>query len=309
MKKIFLILASLFILQSCQKNEKTFDASGSFEAEEVIVSAQQSGQLLLFPIHEGDLLQKNQTVGSIDVTDLLLQKAQVQASIGSLQEKLNTPAPQINVVKKQLAVQQTQLGSLQKEKNRVESLLKAEAATQKQFDDISAKVEEVKKQLAVSEEQIELYNATVNTQNRAVLSEKNPLQKKVAQVDELIRKGKIINPIKGTVLTKYALEGEMAGIGKALYKIANLDTMTLRVYVTGRQLPSTQLGQVVKVKIDNGEAFKEYKGKIFWISDKAEFTPKTIQTKEERQNLVYAVKISVPNDGFLKIGMYGEMLF
>jgi HlyD family secretion protein len=173
---------------------------------------------------------------------------------------------------------------------------------------MSAKVDEAQKQIAVTKQQLKLYTSNISTQNRSILSERAPLQKSVEQVENQISKGQIINPISGTVLSKYAMEGEMAAPGKALYKIANLDTLVLRAYITGSQLASIKLGQQVNVRIDDGnKKYKNYKGKISWISNKSEFTPKTIQTKNERANLVYAIKIRVPNDGFLKLGMYGEM--
>jgi HlyD family secretion protein len=209
-----------------------------------------------------------------------------------------------------MSVLQSQIDYLKKERQRTENLVRADAATQKQLDDITAKLTEAQRQLLVSKQQIALNKSNVNTQNRSVLSEKEPLQKAVAQIQEQINKGYIINPIKGTVLTQYAFAGEVTSAGKALYKIANTDTMTLRAFVTGSQLPAIKPQQQVQVKTDDGKGnYKMYTGTIYWISDKAEFTPKTIQTKDERQNLVYAMKVSVPNDGYLKIGMYGELDF
>ncbi|HEY4155881.1 MAG TPA: HlyD family efflux transporter periplasmic adaptor subunit, partial [Puia sp.] len=184
-----------------------------------------------------------------------------------------------------------------------------DAAPAKQLDDINTQIEQLQKQIAVSHQQINLDNSNTAAQNRSILSEKGPLEKTVRQFQEQISKGQIVNPITGVVLTSYALKGEMAIIGKPLYKIANTDTLYLRAYITGDQLPGIKLGQAVQVRIDQGEKkYKRYPGTIEWISDKSEFTPKTIQTKEERANLVYAVKVRVKNDGFLKIGMYGEVL-
>ncbi len=168
----------------------------------------------------------------------------------------------------------------------------------------------MQKQIEVTKQQIALDESNVSTQNRNVFSEKDPLEKSVAQIQDQINKGRIINPINGTVLTKYALAGEMITTGKALYKIANLDTLTLRAYITGSQLTTIKLGQQVQVLIDKGKKeYSQYAGTISWISDKSEFTPKTIQTKDERADLVYAIKIRVKNDGFIKIGMYGEVKF
>ena len=305
------ILISLcVVVVSCNSNNNKSDASGNFEADEVIVSAQQNGQILAFNVNEGDTLSYGKVVGYIDTSNLVLQKAQVQATIQSLREKTTDPEPQIELVKKQLAVQQTQLARLKKDQQRYKNLLEADATTQKQVDDINAQVEETKRQIAVSQQQINLYNSNIATQNRSVLSEKAPLQKSIAQIEDQISKGQIVNPVKGTVLTKYAMQGEMATIGKPLYKIADIDTITLRAYITGSQLPQIKLGQQVKVLIDSGaHSYKEYPGTISWISDKSEFTPKTIQTKDERANLVYAIKIRVKNDGYLKIGMYAEVKF
>lgn len=311
-KRLKIVSVLLFVVAatSCNNNNDNADASGNFEADEVIVSAQQNGEILSFNVDEGDTLSYGKVVGYIDTSDLVLQKAEVQATLQSLHEKTTNPEPQIELVKKQLAVQQTQLAHLEKDQQRFQNLVKADAATQKQLDDINAQVEETKRQIAVTQQQINLYHSNIATQNRSILSEKAPLQKSIAQIEDQISKGQIINPVKGTVLTKYAMQGEMATIGKPLYKIADIDTITLRAYITGSQLPQIKLGQQVKVLIDSGsKAYKEYPGTISWISGKSEFTPKTIQTKDERANLVYAIKIRVKNDGYLKIGMYAEVKF
>jgi HlyD family secretion protein len=305
---IFLLLAVL--ASSCNQNKLKTDASGVFESDEVIVSAQQNGQILSFPIKEGDTVRKGAIIGNIDMSNTVLQKQQVQATIQALGEKTTNPQPQIELVKKQVAVQQSQLAQQLKERARTENLLKADAATQKQLDDINALIDQLKKQIAVNEQQIALDQSNIATQNRTIFSEKAPLEKSVAQIQDEINKGQIVNPISGTVLTKYALQGEMTTVGKALYKIADLDTVTLRAYITGAQLTGIKLGQLVKVYIDDGsKKYKEYPGQVSWISDQSEFTPKTIQTKDERANLVYAVKIRVKNNGYLKLGMYGEVKF
>jgi HlyD family secretion protein len=307
-------LGLLFILGlaalSCNQNKYKSDASGVFESDEVIVSAEQTGRLLSFTINEGDTIKMGAAIGNIDVSNVELQKQQVQATINALKEKTTNPQPQIELVKKQLAVQESQLAQQGREKTRTENLIKADAATQKQLDDINSSIDQLEKQIAVSKQQIKLYESNIGTQNRSITSEQNPLEKSVAQIQDQINKGTIINPLTGTVLTKYALQGEMTSVGKALYKIANLDTLTLRAYITGNQLTNIKLGQPVKVLRDDGaKNFKEYPGEIYWISDKSEFTPKTIQTKDERANLVYAIKIRVKNDGLLKLGMYGEVNF
>jgi HlyD family secretion protein len=232
----------------------------------------------------------------------------VQASIKALNEKTVNVIPQVQLLQNQLAVQQSQLNTLQHEKTRIENLLKADAATGKQLDDINAQIDVAVKQLDVTRQQINVQRSNVSTQNRSILSEADPLKKRIAQLQDQAQRGQIINPVSGTVITKYAEQGEVTAAGKALYKIADLSSLYLRAYITGIQLPQIKLGQTVKVMIDDGEKkYKEYTGAVTWISDKAEFTPKTIQTKEERANLVYAIKVKVKNDGFLKIGMYGEL--
>ena len=175
---------------------------------------------------------------------------------------------------------------------------------------MNAAIDQLKKQIAVTRQQLTLNTYNTHTQNRSILSEKSPLEKNAAQIQEQINKGQVINPVTGTVLANYALQGEMQVTGKPLYKIANTDTLDLRAYITGTQLPQIKLGQQVKVRIDQGKkAYKEYAGTIIWISGKSEFSPKTIQTKDERANLVYAIKVRVKNDGYLKIGMYGEVIW
>lgn len=300
----------LLFLAACNGNGNNSDASGTFESDEVVVSAQANGQILQFTIEEGMTIPKDSVVGQIDPTNLSLQKEQVQASINALSEKTADVNPQVKLLNDQLAVQQTQLNNLLHEKNRIENLLKLDAATGKQSDDINFQIESVKKQIDVTQQQIHVQQNNVATQNRSILSEGKPLEKRVAQLDDQLQKTNIVNPASGTVITKYAEAGEVTAMGKALYKIADLTYLNLRAYITGDQLSQVKLGQQVKVKVDDGkDKYRDYTGDIIWISDKAEFTPKTIQTKDERANLVYAVKIKVKNDGYLKIGMYGEVVF
>jgi HlyD family secretion protein len=301
---------SLVILISCGHNQNKFDASGTFEADEVIVSASASGKILSLDIDEGSVVARDSIVGLVDPTDLSLQKQQVQASIEALNEKTSDVTPQVKMLQDQLNVQQTQLDNLLHERARIENLVKEDAATKKQLDDINFQIESAKKQMNVTMQQINVQRNNVATQNRGILSESKPLQKKAEQLQELLNKTNITNPINGTVITKYAETGEITSNGKPLYKIADLSTLNLRAYVTGGQLPQIKLGEQVTVLIDSGENnFRKLPGTIIWISDKAEFTPKTIQTKDERANLVYAMKIKVKNDGYLKIGMYGEVKF
>ncbi|OWY21331.1 HlyD family secretion protein [Sphingobacteriales bacterium UPWRP_1] len=309
---------------SCQKNNHQFDASGTFEANEVIVSSETAGKIIQMFAEEGKTLPKDTPAAVIESTALELQKAQIEAGIEALQQKTSDAGPQIAVLEQQaaaqeqqVAAQQEQLRILEREKKRTENLLKAEAATQKQLDDINGQIAVLQKQIAATQQQIEAtrkqvaaQKATVATMNRSILSEKKPLEKRVEQVNEQLQKTTVKNPITGTVLVKYAEAGEVTAPGKPLYKIANLNVITLRAYVSGAQLSQIKLNQQVKVLVDaEGDTYKEYSGIISAISDKAEFTPKTIQTKEERVNLVYAMKITVKNDGYLKIGMYGEVKF
>jgi HlyD family secretion protein len=305
-----LSLIAITLVIACNRNENKFDASGTFEADEVIVSASTSGKILSLTIDEGSTIAKDSIIGLIDPVDLSLQKQQVQASIEVLGEKTTTAAPQVKLLEDQLSVQTTQLNDLDHERKRIENLLKDDAATKKQLDDINFQIESLKKQMNVTRQQINVQKSNVATQNRSILSEGKPLQKRAEQLQEQLNKTNILNPVTGTVITKYAEAGEVTSSGKALYKIADLSVMTLRAYVNGEQLPQIKLGQQLTVFVDSAaNHYRQLPGTITWISDKAEFTPKTIQTKDERANLVYAVKIKVENDGYLKIGMYGDVRF
>lgn len=312
MQKVILLLTgfTFTLLVSCTNKGSDFDATGTFETDEVIVSSELGGKILSFSIEEGNTIGKDSIIGLIDATNVSLQKEQAEATIESLGDKTANVGPQVKLLQDQLAVQQSQLNNLLHERQRIENLIKADAATGKQLDDINAQVDVVKKQMSVTQQQINVQQSNVATQNRSILSEGKPLSKRVAQLDDQLKKASIVNPVDGTVITKYAQAGEITAPGKALYKIADLSVLTLRAYINGVQLSQVKLGQTVKVLIDDGkDSYKELPGTITWISDKAEFTPKTIQTKEERANLVYAMKIKVKNDGYLKIGMYGEVKF
>ena len=307
--KRLLIMALAAGLVSCANNSDDADASGTFEADEVIVSSELTGKIISFDIEEGQTFAKDQVVGVIDAENLVLQKEQVEASIKALQEKAADIGPHVELLQDQLKVQQSQLANLEHERKRIANLLKEDAATGKQLDDINAQIDVLQKQMTVTRQQIDVQRSTIRTQNRTVLSEGQPLKKRVEQIQEQIGRANITNPIKGTVITKYAEAGEITSPGKALYKIADLGTITLRAYISGSQLSAVKLGQNVHVRVDKGEDdYREFTGTITWISDKAEFTPKTIQTKDERANLVYAIKVKVKNDGYLKIGMYGEVI-
>jgi HlyD family secretion protein len=298
MKKILKIAAlSAFVLLavSC-KNENTFDASGSFEAVEVIISAEANGILQEFNIEEGQIIQAGQLIGYVDSTQLYLKKKQLETQIVALLAK----KPNIPV---QLSALHEQLKTAVVEQQRIVNLVKSDAATTKQLDDINAQIEIIKKQ-------IDAQKSTLVISSEGINKDVLPLQVQVEQLNDQLQKCKIINPTNGTVLTKYAEPNEMAATGKALYKIADLSTIILRVYISSDQLAQIKLRQKVKVHTDDGSGgMKEDEGTITWISDKAEFTPKTIQTKEERANMVYAIKIKMQNDGIYKIGMYGEVRF
>ena len=305
-----ILLIALIQLVACGKNKNQFDAQGSFEADEIMVSPEVNGKIISLMVAEGDTLVAKQVVGKIDDKNWSLQKEQVEASIDALSQKTTSVQPQVDLLNEQLALQSVQLRNAQKEFARAEGLFKKDAATAKQVDDLRFQVDALQKQMDVTKEQMRLQKAINTSQNRSILSEKKPLEKRAEQLEDMVGKAAIVNPINGTVIVRYAEEGEMAVAGKALYKVANLSELTLRAYVTGDQLSLLKIGQPVKVFVDKGaEEYKEYVGTLTWISSKAEFTPKTIQTKDERANLVYAIKVKVKNDGLLKIGMYAELKF
>ena len=308
MKNTTLIIALAALIACNHKNN--YDASGNFTADEVIVAAQQTGQLIAYDVQEGKTLTECQKVGQINVEVLKLQKEQVEATIASLKDKTINPDPQVALIQSQYQVQKAQLQHQERELARVQQLVAGGAATQKQLDDLSALVDQLRKQLTVTQNQLKVSLTNINSQNRNVLSQEAPLQKNAEAVQAQINQGEIINPIAGTVLVNYALKGEMQTFGKPLYKIANTDILTLKAYITGNQLSQIKLGQAVTVHTDAGKGqYRTYQGNITHIADKAEFTPKTIQTQSERANLVYAIKIKVKNDGYLKIGMYAEVKF
>lgn len=304
-----LLLLALFT--ACTKYAPKADAYGNFEAEERIISAEASGKILSLNLEEGQNLKAAQIVGSIDSLQVALKQAQLKASIQAIVAKSPAIGAQLAVYEKQIASVQQQLNTLEREKQRVENLLKNDAATPKQLDDLNAQIEATQRQLDVIGEQKSASNANLGVQKSGLLAEVLPLQKQVAQLEDQLAKCRITNPTDGTVLVKYAEPGEITGFGKPLYKTADLSKLTLRAYVAGDQLTKVKVGQDVKVFVDVEDGKQqEFIGKIRWISPRAEFTPKVIQTKEERVNLVYAVKITVANEaGMLKIGMPAEVKF
>jgi HlyD family secretion protein len=287
--------ALVLFLMGCGNKKGNYDASGTFEAVETLVSAQATGQIEAFNLIEGQQLTANTEIGYIDTTQLYLKKEQLLASMKAVDSRSYNVSLQIASIKQQISKQQTELA-------RFQNLVKSNAANQKQVDDIQASIDLLQRQLAAQTE-------TFQNANNSISSEIKSLSIQVEQVEDLIRKSIISSPIDGTVLAKYAEKGEIAVQGRALFKIADVNNMFLRAYITADQLNKLKLNQSVSVFADFGnKEMKEYSGTIAWISDKAEFTPRTILTKNERANLVYATKIAVKNDGYLKIGMYGELM-
>lgn len=288
-------IALAFTVSACGSNDNGIDGSGTFEAVETTVSAEVTGRLVSFTIVDGQQVRRDELLGVIDTTQLVLRKQQLQAQIQALLSR----KPQVAT---QIAALQEQLRGAKREQERVAKLVKADAATQKQLDDAGTAVDVLTKQIDAQLSSLDITTSSLDSETR-------PLVVQIAQIDDQLERSRLTAPFDGTVLTTYADPYELAVTGKALYKIADLRTLILRAYVTNDQLTQIKLGQKVKVTVDHGSGDRTYTGTISWISDKAEFTPKTIQTKDERANLVYAVKIRVPNDGYLKIGMYGEIGF
>lgn len=284
------------VLGACTSQEEQYDASGIFETTEVIVSAKGTGELQSFQVEEGQAVRQGEVLGWIDTLQLSLKDRQLAASL------LATESKRLDE-KRQVAHLRQQIENLQREKERFTTLLNAKATTAKQVDDIDYQIKVLQNQLVATQEQINSSNSSLSRQSESIQAQR-------AQMEDQIRNAMISSPITGTVLTKYAEQGEFAVPGKALFKVADVSQMKLRAYITADQLTQLQIGQAVAVYADRGITDrKRYAGRVVWIADKAEFTPKTIQTRNERANLVYAVKIAVENDGFIKRGMYGEVRF
>ena len=281
-----IMATSLF---SCGNDKGKADGYGNFEATEITISAENSGKLMQFNVNEGDKLKKDQLIGYIDTIPLALNREQLAVSKAVVSSKSKGVLSQIAVLNSKLKIANTN-------KSRVENLIKDNAGTQKQLDDVTGEIDVIKNQIR-----------SVEIQNAPVVNELRSIDVQLKQIDDQIQKSKITNPLNGTVLTKYAEPNEITAFGKPLYKIADLSTMQLRVYISETQLSTIKIGEDVTVKIDDATKMKSYKGTISWIASEAEFTPKIIQTKEERVALVYAVKIDVKNDGSLKIGMPAEL--
>ena len=288
MKKVitFLILTSLI---SCNKSNDKANGYGNFEATEVTISAEASGKIEYLKLEEGDILEPKMQVGLIDTTQLYFNKQQLIASKSMVYSKSANVLSQVKVL-------QEQLKTTLIEKKRIQNMFAENAATKRQVDEIDGKVNVIQEQIK-----------SVQTQNAPIVNEIKSIDVQIEKINDQIQKSQIINPIKGTVLAKYAESNEVTTFGKPIYKIADISEMTLRVYVSETQLSNIKVGQNVTVKIDAEKEMRSYQGTISWIASSAEFTPKIVQTKEERVNLVYAVKIKVKNDGSLKIGMPAEM--
>ena len=296
MRHLTVLVTLIILLSACNTQKKDYDASGMFEATEVIVSAETTGKILTLNIREGQWVEPSEILGLIDTTQLFLQKVQL------LQSKKQAGARKQDVVT-QLAALEEQLAYQQREKTRVEKLIAAKAGNTKLLDDIDAQIAIIQKQIAATKENLE-------KNNQGVSDNVGLVDAQIEAINDMIFKAHIQSSIAGTILTKYAEAGEVTTMGRPLFKVADVENMYLRAYITSAQLTQIKLEQQVKVYADFGEKERrEYEGVITWISPEAEFTPKTIQTKDERANLVYAVKILVVNDGYLKIGMYGEVKF
>lgn len=296
MKRSFAYPLLVLLAASCVEGNKAYDASGVFESTEVTVSAEGNGKILSLDLQEGDRLEAGQIVGCIDTVQLHLSEIQLEASrraVGS--GRLD--------ISRQIAALESQIGKQRQELDRFTKLEKAGASNRKQVEDIQAQIETLERQLAAQKE-------SLNSSNRNVSGQADALEAQIEQIRDRIRKCVITSPVAGTVLAKYSEAGEFAALGRALFKVADIDNIRLRAYITADQLTTLKLGQQVRVFADQGSyGRKEYAGTLIWISDKAEFTPKTIQTRDERANLVYAVKIAVENDGLIKLGMYGDIKF
>ncbi len=296
MKQVILLNFVLLFLAACNRGDGDFDATGTFEATEILVSSEANGKIMELNIEEGDRLDAGALVGYVDSTQLYLKKMQLSAGLRSVD--IRKPD-----IRKQIAALEQQIATARTEQQRMENLVKAKAGNQKQVDDIVNNIKYLQKQL-------DAQYSTLNKTTGGADAEAEGILYQIMQLDDQLQKSRIVNPQAGTVLVKYAEPGEVTAAGKPLYKIADTDLLYLRAYITSDQLSTLKQGQTVRVFADYGENDRrEYPGTITWISDKSEFTPKGIQTKDERANLVYAIKVAVKNDGYLKIGQYGETVF
>lgn len=292
MKKLQIIALLLLMLGACKSGDKKSDAYGNFEAVETIVSSETAGKLLSMEVKQGDLLEPGKLIAQIDTTELILKKLQTRAQLVASETKRQNVSAQINVLKEQKKNMETT-------QQRLTKMFADKAATQQQMDDINGQINVLDKQISAT-----------NTQFQMIASDMDVVKSQLDLFNEQLTKCRINSPIKGTVLETYLETGELATPGKPVLKMADLSNLELKIYVSGTQLSTVKLGNDVKVLIDSGNTeMQKLTGKITWISSESEFTPKIIQTKEERVKLMYAVKILVANDGSLKIGMPGEVVF
>ena len=290
MKNLSALLLFIVTLVSCSNNENESDAYGNFEATEIVVSSEVSGKLIQFDAEDGQSIHTDVQIGLVDTTQFYLKKIQIAAQVTAIQSKASSVLTQLDVLK-------TQEKSLLREQNRFKKLIKDEAATQKQLDDLNTQLEVVRRNMQ-----------SIKVQNQSVLSEIQVMNAQLLQLEDQINRCKITNPINGVVLKKYVEESELVMPGKALYRVADLNELKLKAYIDGSQLNEIKIGQQVEVWFDTGKkTMEQLSGTIAWISSSAEFTPKIIQTKKERVNMMYAIKVKVKNDGRLKIGMPGEL--
>ena len=324
MKRITIMAGVLLLLVACGNKEKEYDATGTFEATEVTVSAKSTGELQRFEVTEGQEIDQNVVVGTIDAYQLKLQRQQLE----NTKEQLKANKKQLNATRgatnskqldleKQVASIRQQIANAQRERQRYNELVNDGAVPRKQLDDINYQIKVLEKQLAATQEQIRSNNASLKEQSQGITAQMEGIdaqqltvESQKAQLDDQIANSDIKAPITGSVLEKYVERGEYVTIGKPLFKMADTQNMFIRAYVTSAQLKDIKVGQQVKVFADYGNGQKKsYDGTVTWISSRSEFTPKTILTDDERADLVYAVKIAFKNDGYVKIGMYGEVKF
>lgn len=296
MKKAIILISavSAMMLTACGNKDVDYDASGVFETTEVIVSARGTGEIVSLDVEEGQTVTANQPLGELDMTQLMLKKLQLAAGKDAATSRRLNTATQVAALRQQIA-------NLCTEQARFKALLEDGAATQKQVDDIGYQIATLQQQLSATDEQVSSANHSIDGQSAG-------FDAQIGQVDDMMEQAVITSPIDGIILSKYAEAGEYAVHGRALFKVADISEMKLRAYITADQLTGLKIGQKVKVYADQrADGRKEYEGTVSWISSEAEFTPKTIQTRDERSNLVYAIKITVHNDGLIKRGMYGDV--
>ena len=292
----YLFLGIMVAFVSCGSKDKEYDATGVFEATEVTVFAEQSGALTTFNVNEGDVIDKGKEAGLIDTTQIWLKIQQA----GATKSVYQSQKPDME---KQIAATRQQLAKAKQDQQRYKELVADGAAPSKMLDDAN-------NQVAVLQKQLDAQISSLNTQLSTLNSQLSTVEVQVDQLLDQLRKCHIQSPIDGTVLEKYVEQGEFVATGKPLFKVADTENMFIRAYVTSAQLQNIKVGQKVKVFADYGDGQKkEYEGTVSWISSRSEFTPKTILTDDERADLVYALKVAIKNDGYVKIGMYGEVKF